>query len=354
MWEWAQNLVQSCLPEVSVEDIRRYLQNSAKEYLAAGVTSVVDAALGFAYGLREAEAYAILAEDGGIPLRLGAAILYPFWKELREGTDPGLQWPGDPEWVRPMAVKFFQDGAIQLRTAALRQPYHGEKEPADHHLIWPQEELDRMVADAHSSGWQIWTHGNGDAAIQSILDAYERALKDDPRGDHRHRIEHCQTAGEDQLDRMRSLGVAASFFVPHVWYWGDRHRDIFLGPERAARIDPLASALQRGIRFGLHNDSPVTPISPLLSIGTAVSRLTSGGHVLGAEQAITVDQALRSMTVDSAYLAFEESLKGTLTEGKLGDVVVLEADPHRVAPQEIKDIPVSMTIVGGKVVHSVE
>jgi predicted amidohydrolase YtcJ len=148
------------------------------------------------------------------------------------------------------------------------------------------------------------------------------------------------------------MGIAVSFFAPHVWYWGDRHRELFLGPERASRIDPLASALDRGIRFGLHNDSPVTPISPLLSVGTAVSRLTSGGQILGSEQAITVDQALRSMTIDSAYLAFEENLKGTLTEGKLGDVVVLEADPYEVSPSEIKDIPVAMTIVGGEVVYN--
>jgi predicted amidohydrolase YtcJ len=273
------------------------------------------------------------------------------WKELQDGAGPGLEWHGDPEKVRPVAVKFFQDGSIQIRTAALRQPYFGETKPADHHLIWPQEELDRMVADAHSSGWQIWTHGNGDAAIQSILDAYERALVEDPQADHRHRIEHCQTAGEDQLDRMRSLEVAASFFAPHVWYWGDRHQDIFLGPERAARIDPLASALRRGIRFGLHNDSPVTPIGPLLSIGTAVGRQTSSGQVLGGGQAISVDRALRSMTLDSAYLAFEENTKGTLTESKLGDVVVLEADPYKVAPQEIKDIPVAATIVGGSVAY---
>lgn len=351
LWEWAQGLVQSHLPEPSLEDIRRQLENAAKEYLSAGVTSVVDAALGLANGVRDAEAYARVAEDGGLPLRLGAAIVYPLWKELQDGAGPGLEWTGDPEWVRPVAVKFFQDGSIQIRTAALRQPYFGETEPADHHLIWPQEELDLMVADAHSSGWQIWTHGNGDAAIQSILDAYERALEQEPRADHRHRIEHCQTAGEDQLDRMRSLGVAASFFAPHVWYWGDRHRDIFLGPKRAARIDPLASALRRGIRFGLHNDSPVTPIGPLLSIGTAAGRQTSSGQVLGGGQAISVDKALHSMTLDSAYLAFEENTKGTLTEGKLGDVVVLEADPYKVAPQEIKDIPVAATIVGGKVAY---
>lgn len=351
-WEWSQGLVQSHLPEASLEDVLRYLQNASEQYLRAGVTSVVDAGVGFIYGMRDAEAYAHAAERGGLPLRYGAAILYDLWEELREGKGPGLDWPGNPERVRPVAVKFFQDGSIQIKTAALREPYYGESEPADGHLIWPQEQLDRMVADANAAGWQIWTHGNGDAAIGSILDAYERALKSDSRPDHRHRIEHCQTAGEDQLDRMRDLGVAASFFAPHVWHWGDRHRDIFLGPERASRIDPLASALKRRIRFGLHNDSPVTPISPLLSIGTAVSRLTSGGRVLGAEQAITVDQALRSMTLDSAYLAHEEDRKGTLIEGKLGDVVVLEADPYEVAPEEIKEIPVAMTIVGGEVMYS--
>jgi predicted amidohydrolase YtcJ len=156
---------------------------------------------------------------------------------------------------------------------------------------------------------------------------------------------------EDQLDRIGELSVVVSFRAPHVWYWGDRHRDIFLGPERAARIDPLSSALRRGIRFGLHNNSPVTSVSPLLSIGTAVSWLTGSGRLLGAEQAITVDQALRSMTLDSVYLAFEDDLKGTLREGKLGDVVVLEADPYEVSPQEIKDIPIGMTVVGSEVVY---
>lgn len=352
LWEWAQNLVRPFLPDYGVEDICRHLQAGARRYLAAGVTSAVEAAVGFADGMKEAEAIARLAAAGGLPLRYGAAIQYALWQELRAGAGPGLEWGGDPEWVRPAAVKLFQDGSIQLRTAALRQPYYGQAGPADGHLIWPQEQLDRMVAEVHAAGWQIWIHGNGDAAIASILDAYERALAAHPRADHRHRIEHCQTVGEDQLDRMAALGVTASFFAAHVWHWGDRHQALFLGPERAARIDPLASALRRGIRFGLHNDTPVTPIHPLLSIGTAVSRLTRNGQVLGPEQAIAVGQALRAMTLDSAYLAFEEGIKGSLEEGKLGDVVVLEADPYRVPPGEIKDIPVALTIVGGQVAYS--
>ena len=354
LWEWAMDLTQPHLPDIEVEDVRRHLREGAKQFLAAGVTSTVEAALGFMNGMRDAEAFAKVAETGEVPVRLGAAILYPLWKELQEGAGPGLHWPGDPERVRPAAVKLFQDGSIQLRTAALRQPYYGEDDTAEHHLIWPQEELDRMVADAHEADWQVWIHGNGDAAIESILDAYEKALADSPRADHRHRIEHCQTAGEDQLDRMRDLGVAASVFIPHIWYWGDRHREIFLGPDRAGRIEPLASALRRGILFGPHNDAPVTPISPLLSISTAVSRQTSGGQTLGLEQALTVHQALRAATIDSAALVFEEDSKGTLEEGKLGDFVVLEADPYQVEPQEIKDIPVALTIVGGEVMHSAE
>jgi predicted amidohydrolase YtcJ len=157
----------------------------------------------------------------------------------------------------------------------------------------------------------VWTHGNGDAAVDSSLDAYEKALAHAARTDHRHRIEHRQTAGEDQLDRTEELGIAVSFVAPHVWYWGQA-LDIFLDSKRAARMDPLTSALGRGIWFGLHNDSPMSLISPLLSISAAVSRRSSGGKDLGSGQAMPVDQALGSVALDSAYLAFEEELKGTL------------------------------------------
>lgn len=350
LWEWAQNLVRRHVPEPSTEDFQRQLQAAAREYLQAGVTSAVEAALGLAGGgVREAEVLAGAAHSGAVPLRLGAAMTYPVWRELRDGAGPGLAWGGDSLRARPRAVKLFQDGSIQLRTAAMTRPYHGLKEPADDHLVWPQAELERIVEEIHAAGWQIWIHANGDAALDSVLAAYARVLPSDTRGRFRHRVEHCQTAREDQLDRMAELGVAASFFSAHVCYWGDRHRDLFLGPERAARIDPVASALKRGIHAGLHNDTPVTPISPLLSIGTAVTRRTSSGKVLGPEQAISVDQALRAMTIESAWLAFEEAEKGSLTPGKLGDVVVLDADPYKVDPVEIRDIPIHATVVGGSV-----
>ena len=208
-----------------------------------------------------------------------------------------------------------------------------------------------MVGELNREGYQIAIHGNGDAAIDDILNAYRLALEQTPRPDARHRIEHCQTVREDQLDEMKRLGVTPSFFVGHVYYWGDRHRDIFLGPERAARISPLASALQRGIRFTIHDDSPTTPVNPLMLVWDAVNRLTLDGKVLGPEQRIPVMAALRAITSDAAWQNFEEKTQGSIEPGKLADLVALEENPLTVSPVHIKDIRISMTIVGGNIVY---
>jgi len=156
---------------------------------------------------------------------------------------------------------------------------------------------------------------------------------------------------DDQLDRMMKLGVIASFFNTHVYYWGDRHRDIFLGPARARRISPLKSALCRGLRFGGHSDCGVTPVSPLFNIYIAATRITRDGMILGPEQRISVIDGVRAMTIDAAYLAFEEDIKGSIEPGKLADFVILSEDPTTVASEKIKDIQVEMTLIGGKIVY---
>lgn len=352
LWEWAQKLFTRHLPAPTQEGVRQQLAQAAEQYVAAGVTSAVEAALGLAGGgTLEADAAALAARRPWLPLRLGVAITHTLWRELRDGAGPGLDWGGDRQRARPLAVKLFQDGSIQLRTAALRDPYLNREEDARHHLIWPQAELEGLVREAHDAGWQVWTHANGDHAIDSVVAAYAGVLEGAGDHDRRHRIEHCQLADETQLERIAGLGVGVSFFAAHVWHWGDRHRDVFLGPERAGRMDPLASARRRGVRFGLHNDTPVTPISPLLSITAASARRTSCGQTLGPEQAISVGQALRAMTLDSAWLAFEEREKGSLEPGKLGDIAILHEDPHRVGRDEIRNIPVDATLVGGTPVY---
>ena len=255
------------------------------------------------------------------------------------------------------AAKLLADGSLQCYTGYLSNPYHKVIYDLPDGPMWrgyiqenPEGFIDRIVA-LHRQGWQIAIHGNGDEAIQLILDAYEEAQKRYPRADARHIIIHCQTVREDQLDRIKRLGVVPSFFVVHTYFWGDRHYEMFLGQDRAERISPLRSALKRGIPFSNHNDTFVTPIDPLLSVWSAVNRRTSGGRILGENQTIPVMDALRSVTSWAAYQACEERIKGSLEPGKLADFVILEANPLTVAKETIKDIGISATIVGDEVVY---
>ena len=200
-------------------------------------------------------------------------------------------------------------------------------------------------------GFQMAIHANGDRAIESILQAMERADRIHPgRRDLRHMIIHCQTATDDQIRRMGELGIIPNYFVNHVYYWGDRHESIFLGPDRARRIDPLKTTLDMGLRFVLHSDLPVTPVSPIFSMHTAVNRLTRQGKVLGPEQRIGAYEALRTYTIDAAHCSFEEGLKGSITPGKLADFTVLSDNILTSAPERIQDIRVEATVVGGQTV----
>jgi predicted amidohydrolase YtcJ len=219
--------------------------------------------------------------------------------------------------------------------------------PAEEQRHLNRGDLDELVAKYHQKGLQIAVYSNGDAAIESVIAAIEGAQKAYPQNDMRHMIIHCQTASDDHIQRMVQLGIVPSFFANHVYYWGDRHESLFLGPQRAARIDPLGSSLKAGLRFTLHADTPVTPIPPLFSIYCAVNRITRNGKVLGAEECISPYDALKAYTTDAAFCSFEENLKGSITAGKMADFTVLSENPLKVAPENIKDIQVMETVVGG-------
>ena len=255
------------------------------------------------------------------------------------------------------AAKLLADGSLQCYTGYLSNPYHKVIYDLPDGPMWrgypmePEQQFIEKVVGLHRQGWQLAIHGNGDEAIQLILDAYEEAQKRYPRADARHIVIHCQTVREDQLDRIKRLGVVPSFFVVHTYFWGDRHYEMFLGQDRAERISPLRSALKRGIPFSNHNDTFVTPIDPLLSVWSAVNRRTSGGRILGENQTIPVMDALRSVTSWAAYQACEERIKGSLEPGKLADMVVLGDNPLAVDKKAIRDIPVLATIVGNELVY---
>jgi predicted amidohydrolase YtcJ len=259
-----------------------------------------------------------------------------------------------PNQVRATGVKLFQDGSLQGFTGFLTAPYQTQPAGKSDYVGYPARPRERLVESVrkyHRAGYQIAIHGNGDAAIDDILYAFRVVQQEMPRSDARHRIEHCQTPREDQLAAMKELGITPSFFVGHVYYWGDRHRDIFLGAERAAQISPLASALRHGLRFTVHNDTPVTPVNPLLLVWCSVNRLTKDGQVLGPEQRIGVFEALRAVTGDAAWQNFEEKTKGTIEPGKLADFVVLAENPLTVQSERLKDLEILQTIVGGQTVY---
>ena len=161
---------------------------------------------------------------------------------------------------------------------------------------------------------------------------------------------HCQMASEEQLDRMAKLGIIANFFVGHVHVWGDLHRDRFIG-ERALRMDPVASAKKRNMPFCLHTDLPVTPLDPILSMYAATARRTKSGKILGEDQRVSVYDALRAWTVNAAHSMFGETVKGSIREGYLADLVILSQTPLETAPDDLLDVQVVQTVVGGKTVY---
>ncbi|ASK62412.1 hypothetical protein CFK37_09715 [Virgibacillus phasianinus] len=348
--------VQAAIPTPSIEEMANLIGEAAEDYLAQGITTNSDAGVGLDLGIAEFDAHLMALEKGNNPLRMRLLVLHhllgetgPYHNYTAEQLDEEIKKRSNGRAVLDSA-KLFQDGSIQGMTAALREPYHCDSSYYGE-LSRDQDDFNAEVLDLHKRGFRIAVHGNGDRAIGSILDAYENALANEPREDHLHRIEHVQTATLEDLDRMRSLDVAGSFFINHVYYWGDRHKNIFLGPERASKINPLADALKRDILYTLHSDCPITPISPLFSIWAAVNRRTMEGEVLGEDQCISVEKALKTMTIDGAKLNSDEANVGSIEVGKLADFAVLDSDPTTIDPMDIKDIEVIATYINSKLVY---
>jgi len=231
------------------------------------------------------------------------------------------------------AIKLNADGSPQGRTAWLSVPYLPDPALPEGYsgLRTPDEAaLHRTISQYHKAGFQLAIHGNGDAAIDSIIQAVLLAQTQFPRNNTRHLLVHAQTIRADQLEQLAQLDMSVSFFPTHTFYWGDWYRHRVLGEERAAGISPLASADKAGVRYSLHTDSPVTPMQPMQMLWSATERKTKSGFVLGREQIISRERALRAMTIDAAWQNHLEDSRGSLEVGKLADWVVLSDNPLTV------------------------
>ena len=331
------------LPGRSEDDRLAAIETAASQYARSGITTAQN---GFTAAEELMDIDRAFAE-GRIPIRVVAWPGFFLMKPLLSGE---LTTQTPEEWLTLGAIKFFADGSIQGYTGHLCEPYHvpfkGQQQYRGYAAMSP-DDLARRITEAYAAGFQVAVHTNGDAAIDDLLRAVEQASTAHPRDDARPISVHAQMAREDQLDTMKRLGVVPSFFCLHTYYWGDRHRDVFLGPERARRISPARSAAERGMRFTIHTDAPVVPMDPLLLMWAAVNRETTGGAALGPEQCLTPLEALRATTIDAAWQLRLEKSRGSIEPGKLADFAILDRNPLE-DPGGIRDITVEATVVAGE------
>ncbi len=249
-------------------------------------------------------------------------------------------------------VKMMLDGSIQGFSGRLRWPgYFRHPQGPQANGIWVtapgQYEADAEVY--HRAGLTVHTHTNGDEASEVAVEAWGRILARAPRPGHRHTLQHGQMIDRALFGRMAGLGLGANLFANHVWYWGDQHHDITMGPDRAHRLDACRSALDSGVPLAIHSDAPVTPLAPLFTAWCAVNRLTPSGRVLGPDERITVAQALHAITLGAAWTLGLEHEIGSIEVGKRADFAVLHDDPLAVDPLALKAVRVAGTVLGGRV-----
>ena len=343
LFETAHDPVADKAFDVGLFDRFRILRAASKEYLSKGVTTAQN-------GLANEEiasALSMLSWLGVIPLRLVV------WPEVKSGgrfLDREIAARHQSGKFSVGAVKFVTDGSIQAYTGYLRQPYwkQAPANSADYrgYPVIPQDELDQLVIDAHRKGHQLALHANGDAAIDATIASFRKAQDLHYREDARPIIVHAQMLRKDQMAEVKRLGITLSFFLAHTYYWGDRHREIFLGPDRAVEISPAKTALDKGIPFTLHLDTPVVPMDPMLMVWAAVNRLSASGHDMGAAERISVIEALRAVTTNAAWQVFEEKTRGSIEAGKFADLIILSDDPLGKS-KDLRDLRVLETIVGG-------
>ena len=317
-----------------------------------GLTTVSELSLGaLAQSPADTQVMAAAAQSGQMKARIRA---YPFYTLGSETWDQAGVMQGDGNALARIAgYKLVADGSNQGFTGLQREPYLNSDDRGLAYMA--PEELTATALERAEKGWHLAIHGNGDAAIDNILDTCQ-ALADAglDMSRVRPRIEHCSILHDEQIARMKELGVSASFLIGHVHYWGVAMRDEVFGEEKAQLLDRCRSAEEAGVGFTLHSDFMVTDPDPLHMIEMAVTRRTwkEPDYVLAPKETISVEAAIRAMTSEAAWQLFSDHEVGSLEPGKLADMVILEQDPHDVRPDEIKNIQVLETWMDGRQVYA--
>jgi predicted amidohydrolase YtcJ len=339
------------MPENSIEENLYLVKNQLKRYALAGYTTIGSAGFFPMFP----DALRLVKETVEHPTSPVRMAVYRKREEMENGIS--LEPGSGTDRYRYIGVKFWYDGSPYTGTMLLDEPYLnsdlmqaslGLPKDIYGHNVLTKQELREHVQKYHDAGWQISVHAQGDRAIRETIDVFDEILNTSPRSDHRHRIEHCALFPKDQFERAASLGLTPSWHINHIYYYGEALRDEIIGPERANRLMPIGSARDSGLRSSFHNDSPMYPAEPFKLLRTAVTRKTRMGDLIGTDQAVSVDDGLKALTIDAAWQMFMEDRVGSLETGKHADLAVLSENPLKINPERLDQIRVMKTYIEGK------
>jgi predicted amidohydrolase YtcJ len=350
------------MPQPTEEELLDTLDTAQQVYANAGITTCQEGAtnakdLGF---LRKgAEQGRLYLDIVSLPLVLEIpALVREYFPDFKGGRteipDTANEAFGKyKNRLKVQGIKFVIDGSPQGKTAFWTKPLltggpAGEKDWRGAPLF-PPELVNKAVAELYKKGIQVFSHCNGDAAIDMMIDA-ARLAGVKAEDDRRTIIIHSQFMRPDQLYAYAELGFSPSYFTVHAFFWGDIHVEN-LGEERAFFLSPMASAKKKGLRYSNHNDFSVTPPEPMRMVWSAVTRPSRAGKIIGPDERIDVKSALKALTIDAAWQIREEDTKGTIEVGKLADLVMLDGDPTAVPADKILDIKVLETFKQGESVY---
>ena len=344
----AMNLVYRIIPPPSEEQLLRMVRAAMEEARRFGVTSIHDIS-----STEDVRAYQTLADRGELTLRIYSITPLPQWQAP---ATAGIRAGFGNDWIHLGALKGFADGSLGSTTALFEKPYDDAPETSGlpNEMMLPEGNMLKMALGADKAGLQLAVHAIGDKANRILLDIYGEVEKQNgARSDRRWRIEHAQHLRPEDFARFAQLGVIASVQPYHAiddGRWAERR----IGHERAKTTYAFRTLLDHGVRLAFGSDWTVAPLNPMVGLYAAVTRATLDGKNPGGwfpEQRLTLEEALQAYTMGSAFAEFREREKGSLTPGKLADLVVLDGDLFAMAQEKIKDAAVRYTIVGGRVVY---
>ena len=342
--ENAMSLVKDVLPPYNIENMTNAIQLANQHLLENGITSVHDAGLGFFVDpYKEFEVLQLAAKDKKLQVKMYLMVLAEYFEQFYDKNKDA-----ETNQLKFGSMKLFSDGTLSGETAALLEPYKDSTQNGM--LLYSDEEMSEYVKVAHKMNKQVAVHAIGSRAIEQVLRVYEANLKKHPLENPRHRIEHATITNDDLIQKMRELNVVPVSQPSLIYAAGDTHNAVI--ERENNKYFAYKSFINKELQLAGSSDSPVVDVSPFLGIYAAMKRRSIKGNIYNEDECLTLNEAIKMYTLNAAYAAFEEDVKGSIEVGKYADFVVLPEGFMSYTAEEVKKTKINQTIVNGEIVFS--